>query len=158
MKKVGLDACGTIRAGRRGIPPKPCNLPKHGYQVAQKDDLTFCAWQDTKVVMVLSNFHDPTATGKVLRRKGGDRQREVTVPACLADYQKHMKGVDLLDQMVGYYLFNHRSKKWWRRLFFFFLTVSCTTPLWWEGVQVTGRQATRTGWRTWPWSSSQMSA
>ena len=111
MKLKGLDACGTIRAGRKGLPPKPLNLPKHTYQVAQKDNLTFCAWQDTKVVMVLSNHHDPTATGKVQRRKGGDRQTEITVPSCLADYQKYMKGVDLLDQMVGYYMFNHRSKK-----------------------------------------------
>jgi hypothetical protein len=36
-----------------------------------------------------------------------------------------MKGVDLLDQMVSYYQFKHRSKKWWRRLFLFFLSVSC---------------------------------
>lgn len=33
------------------------------------------------------------------------------------DYQKHMKGVDLCDQMTGYYVLNHRSRKWWRRLF-----------------------------------------
>ena len=26
--------------------------------------------------------------------------------------------VDLLDQMVGYYLINHRSVQWWRKLFF----------------------------------------
>ncbi len=36
-----------------------------------------------------------------------------------------MPGVDLLDQMIGYYGFQHRSKKWWRRVFFFFLGVSC---------------------------------
>lgn len=33
------------------------------------------------------------------------------------EYQQHMKGVDLCDQMLGYYLLNHRSRKWWRRLF-----------------------------------------
>jgi hypothetical protein len=35
-----------------------------------------------------------------------------------------MKGVDLCDQMVGYYLLNHRSKKWWRRIFFYLMEVS----------------------------------
>ncbi|KAK0153615.1 PiggyBac transposable element-derived protein 4 [Merluccius polli] len=125
LKAHGVDACGTIRANRKGIPPKPQAMAKHQYQVAQKDDLTFCAWQDTKVVMVLSNYHNPSATGTVTRKKGGHAQTNVTVPACLADYQKHMKGVDLLDQMVGYYQFQHRSKKWWRRLFFFFLSVGC---------------------------------
>lgn len=34
-------------------------------------------------------------------------------------------GVDLLDQMIGYYGFDHRSRKWWRRIFFWGLSVSC---------------------------------
>lgn len=125
LKAHGVNACGTIRSNRKGIPPKSQPMEKHQYQVAQKDDLAFCAWQDTKVVMVLSNHHDPSATGTVRRKQGSEFQTDVTVPACLADYQKHMKGVDLLDQMTGYYQFQHRSKKWWRRLFFFFLSVSC---------------------------------
>ena len=49
----------------------------------------------------------------------------VNVPACLADYQQHMEGVGLLDQMVGYNQIQHRSTKWWRRQFFYFLTVAC---------------------------------
>lgn len=39
------------------------------------------------------------------------------VPKSVEDYQRHMKGVDLYDQMLGYYILNHRSRKWWRRLF-----------------------------------------
>ncbi|KAK0139205.1 PiggyBac transposable element-derived protein 4 [Merluccius polli] len=100
-------------------------MDKHRYQVSQKDDLTFCAWQDTKVVLVLSNYHEPMAEGSVRRRQGEDIQTEVIMPVCVSDYQKNMKGVDLLDQMVSYYQFQHQSKKWWRRLFFFFLSVSC---------------------------------
>ncbi|KAL2087244.1 hypothetical protein ACEWY4_018303 [Coilia grayii] len=50
-------------------------------------------------------------------RGGPDRRHSARVP--------HMKGVDLLDQLVGYYQFQHGSKEWWRRLFFFFLSVSC---------------------------------
>ncbi|XP_030195004.1 piggyBac transposable element-derived protein 4-like [Gadus morhua] len=123
-------ACGTVRANRKGLPKsellrKKASLNKHEYRVAQMDDLTFCIWQDTKTVMVLSNHHDPTETGTVNRRKDGANRVPVVVPACLADYQKYMKGVDLLDQMVGYYGFQHRSKKWWRRVFFFLLSVSC---------------------------------
>lgn len=145
LRLKGLDACGTIRSNRKGLPARPSGLKKHQYQVAQKDTLTFCAWQDTKVVMVLSNHHDPMATGTVQRRQGGDNQAEVSVPACLADYQRYMKGVDLLDQMVGYYLFKHRSKKWWRRLFFFFLTVSC------YNAYVVGRSAgaLKAGFKDW---------
>ena len=35
-----------------------------------------------------------------------------------------MKGVDLCDQMTGYHLINHRSKKWWRRLYFYLQMVA----------------------------------
>ncbi|CAL9702718.1 unnamed protein product [Knipowitschia caucasica] len=62
-------------------------------------NLTFCIWQVTKTVMVLSNHYDPTETGTVNRRREGAGQSQVTVPSCLANYQKYMKGVNLLDQM-----------------------------------------------------------
>ena len=48
----------------------------------------------------------------------------VVVPKALGDYQVHMKGVDLCDQMTGYHLINHRSKKWWRRLYFYLQMVA----------------------------------
>ena len=90
----------------------------------QKDNLSFCVWQDTKAVMVLSDYHDPTEKGSVKRRKQECNQIEVVVPTHLSDNQKHMKGVDVLEQMVGYYQFKHHSKKWWTRLFFL-LAVGC---------------------------------
>lgn len=126
----GVQACGTVRTNRRGLPQtkelsKHSGMSRHQYRVAQQDSLTLCVWQDTKAVLVLSNHHDPMALGTVKRKVEDQRQVEVEVPACLADYQKHMKGVDLLDQMVGYYLIEHRSLKWWRRLFFYFLSVTC---------------------------------
>ena len=73
---------------------------------------------DTKPVMILSNIHDPAAVGIVNRRSGYIEQRQVIVPHMLQEYQDYMSRVDLLDQMVGYYLINHRSLKWWRKLFF----------------------------------------
>jgi len=114
---------GTVRTNRKGLP-KQLKLNKHEFKVAQKDELTFCVWQDTKAVCVLSNFHDPESQGTVNRRSGMNIQRPVVVPKMLSDYQKNMKGVDLCDQMVGYYLLNHRSKKWWRRIFFYLMEVS----------------------------------
>ncbi|CAM4465576.1 unnamed protein product [Leuciscus chuanchicus] len=85
LKAHGLYACGTVRSNRKGIPPKPPAMDRHQYQVSKKDDLTFCAWRDTKVVLVLSNYHEPMAEGTV-RRRQGDIQTEVTVPACYNSY------------------------------------------------------------------------
>ena len=67
---------------------KQGSLGKHEFKVAQKDGLTFCVWQDTKAVMVLSDYHDPTEKGSVKRRKQERNQTEVVVAACLSDYQK----------------------------------------------------------------------
>ncbi|XP_076138380.1 uncharacterized protein LOC143121696 [Alosa pseudoharengus] len=105
---------------------KKADWNKHEFNVAQRGDLTFCVWQDAKEVSVLlSNYHDPTAHGFVRRKAYGQRLKDVRVPACLADYQQHAKGVDLLDQTVGCYQVHHQSTKWWRRLFFYFVTVAC---------------------------------
>ena len=44
----------------------------------------------------------------------------------VAYYQNKMKGIDVCDQMVGYYLPPNRTNKWWCCLFFF-LSVSIHT-------------------------------
>ena len=46
--------------------------------------------------------------GIVMRRTGAAVQAEVPVPVQLEAYQSHMKGVDLMDQMIGYYTLSHR--------------------------------------------------
>ncbi len=117
----GIYACGTVRTNRKGLPPgllpKSQKLQKHQYKVAQKDDLTFVIWMDTKAVLALSNYHDPLHTGYVSSRSGAPIQQQVLVPQVIESYQQNMKGVDLCDQMLGYYTLNHRSRKWWRRIF-----------------------------------------
>ena len=127
--------CSSLwyRTNHKGSPkqllPKQLKLNKHEFKVAQKDELTFCVWQDTNTVCVLSNFHDPEIARTVNRRSGMKIQRLVVVPKMLSDYQKNMKGVDLCDQTVEYYLLNHRSKKWWRRICFYLGTDHLT----WRG-------------------------
>jgi hypothetical protein len=138
----GILACGTVRANRKGLPkdllPKQVKLKKHEFKVAQNDELSFCVWQDTKPVLVLSNFHDPQHTGQVTRRMaelvlsnfhdpqhtGQVTRRMVENTIVTVPLQKFMKGVDTCDQMIGYYMLHHRSRKWWRRLFFYMMMVS----------------------------------
>ncbi|KAJ8312515.1 hypothetical protein KUTeg_009888 [Tegillarca granosa] len=107
----GILACGTVRSNRKHLPidllPAKLNLQKHQYIVAQKDCLTYSVWMDTKPVVTLSNFHDPSDFGVVNRPTAGG---QVRVPKLLSDYKLYMKGVNLADQMIGYYLLNHRSK------------------------------------------------
>ena len=124
----GILACGTVRANRKGLPnrllPKNCKLQRHEFKLAQKDEITFCLWQDTKPVLFFSNFHSPNDTGLVSRRNNVRKKVNVTTPSVVSDYQINMGGVDRMDQMIHYYMINHRSRKWWRRIFFS-LTMSC---------------------------------
>ena len=94
LKVRQMYACGTVRSNRKNLPtallPKNVKLQKHEYKVAQKDELSYVVWQDTKPVCVLSNFHDPTAVGTVSRRvRAGGASQQVVVPAAVADYQKY---------------------------------------------------------------------
>ena len=45
-------------------------------------------------------------------------------PIMIVDYNKHMLGVDKIDQMMSYYSFLHKSVKWWRKVFFWILEVA----------------------------------
>ena len=124
-----IFAWGTVCANQKGLPkdllPKTqTKLPKHTFKVAQKEKKLYVIWKDTKNVCFLSNFHSPQAMG-VVNRMGADKTRsQVNVPKIIEDYQKHMKGVDLCDQNVSYYLPAHKTVKWWRRLFFYLTQVS----------------------------------
>ena len=128
LRARGLLACGTVRANRRGLPvdllPRNVNLHRGEFRVAQKDDLMCSVWMDTRAVLILSNYHHPAARGSVERRNQQGVRGPVPVPKALEDYQLYMKGVDLCDQMIGYHLINHRSKKWWRRLYFYLQMVA----------------------------------
>jgi hypothetical protein len=123
LRACGLLACGTVRANRKGLPvellPRNVALERGAYKVAQKDEMMYSIWQDTKPVLVISNYHDPSEEGTVQRRQGRQNRVAVKVPLALQDYQMNMRGVDLCDQMIGYYMINHRSKKWWRRIYFY---------------------------------------
>ncbi|KAK3727063.1 hypothetical protein RRG08_064528 [Elysia crispata] len=111
LHSEGICAVGTIRTNRKHLPkellPKIAPLAKHNYKVAQAGELTFSVWMDTKAVCVLSTHHCSGQTGTVTRRSGHVEQQRVVVPATLADYQQNMKGVDLCDQLLGYYMPGH---------------------------------------------------
>ena len=124
LRRDMIYACGTVHSNQKGLPtyllPKNVhNMIKGEYKVAQKDDLTYAIWQDTKPVLVLSNGHGPQEQHNVSQKGSDGHHHQIPAPKMVADYQNNMKGVDVCDQMVGYYMPPHRSNKWWHHLFFF---------------------------------------
>jgi len=62
------------------------------------------AWKDKWVVKAISTKHDAsTTTVTRIKKRGGGVVEEVSKSTCIVDYNKHMSGVDGLDQMISYY-------------------------------------------------------
>uniref|UniRef100_A0A1X7VHC6 PiggyBac transposable element-derived protein domain-containing protein n=1 Tax=Amphimedon queenslandica TaxID=400682 RepID=A0A1X7VHC6_AMPQE len=58
---------------------------------------------------------------KTRKRKNIRGTETIKKPRVVEDYNQHMNGVDLSDQMVLYYGYGHRAVKWWKRPFFHFI-------------------------------------
>jgi hypothetical protein len=64
---------------------------------------------------------------------------QVPIPAMVTEYNAHMGGVDLLDNMVACYRVGHRIKKWWFPFYTWSLNVSAVNA-WRLRMKVTGKK------------------
>ena len=60
-------------------------------------------WQDNKPVVVVSSNCDPCATTTVQHHQNDGTLLSVTCPMSVSMYNKYMGGLDLNDQLRGYY-------------------------------------------------------
>ena len=117
LAKENIGACGTVKAGRQGMPailhPSNLLLTKHDPPVfARSGNLVACAWHDTKRVNFLSSMHNDLTMEKSVRSKGAEGGvRQVEKPVMGEMYNKYMGGVDLLDQKLGTFAFPHKVIK-----------------------------------------------
>ena len=95
-------------------------------QVVQKGALMAAAWMDRKVVMVMSTNTQPSAQGSIPRRERDHSRTPIPCPESIIKYNKYMGGVDLGDQLRGYYSCRTKSRKFYKYIFHFLLDVSIT--------------------------------
>ena len=123
-------ACGTYRTNRTGLPAdladrnvvKP--LRRGEALFGHKSNTTSIVWMDKTLLYVISDAHLPT-TAMVKRGNRDGSESDISCPTPLSEYNRHMGGVDLLDQHKCYYSYNRKSKRWWLHLFFLcFVNVS----------------------------------
>ena len=124
LLEEGFGACGTVRSNRKGLSKafKTVKLKKgevHSEKAAVDDSVLCLKWMDKRAVTLLSTLHDDTMVD-VQRRSRGARGgvESIQKPRMIDEYNKHMGGVDLSDQLVLYYGYSHRQIKWWKRGFF----------------------------------------
>ena len=77
-------------------------------------------WRDKKDVCVLSTLHDDSMV-QVKSRRGN----EVCKPKAIADYNSHMGGVDLADNLLSHFSTSRkRLKKYYKKVFRHMLDMS----------------------------------
>ena len=69
---------------------------------------------------------DPTEKGTVMRRQRDGTREPIPCPAASINYNQHMGGVDLGDQLIGYYHLRMKSRKFYKYIANFLLDVTIT--------------------------------
>ena len=92
----------------------------------QKGGVAASAWKDKKVVMIMSSNCQPSAVGEVRRRQLDASRIPVPCPENIISYNNFMGGVDLGDQLRGYYRCWIKSRKFYKYIFYFLFDVAIT--------------------------------
>ncbi|KAM4590967.1 piggyBac transposable element-derived protein 4 [Odontesthes bonariensis] len=130
-----FGACGTYRESRRDCPRSSINaLAKHSPRGEMRwirdGPVVYVKWMDTREVSVCSTIH-AAYTGDAVQRRVKSKQglwsrKSVPCPKPVIEYNKHMGGVDLSNQLLQYYTTQHETVKWYKKLFLHFLDIAST--------------------------------
>ena len=141
LRWLGFGACGTVRLNRHGLPEaieSQSRMNKGDVQSLTENGLLLMKWTDKRTVTMISTIHDDSMVSAPRWSRFADHGREVVQKRqCVVEYNHNIGGVDLSDQMVTYYSFNHRTVKWWRRVFFHLIdtTIIIAYTLYTESTQ-----------------------
>ncbi|CAG4988027.1 unnamed protein product [Parnassius apollo] len=102
------------------------NMNRGDIFAASSNGISFIKWMDNKAVFLLTNFLSPIPTTIVKKRVSGSAEKvNVICPEAIIKYNKHMGGVDLMDQKKVYYEVDRKAKiKYYLRLFFDLLDIA----------------------------------
>ena len=124
----GLHACGTVRCDRRDFPAdlRGVRLERGCYEYRQRGSLSAVVWQDKRQVSVLSTLTTPNEIEVIQRKERNGSRTTLNCPTAITTYNRHMAGVDLGDQLRGYYRLRLKGTKYYRYIFLFTLDSTIT--------------------------------
>lgn len=109
--------CGTLRVNRKGIPIdfiKRKQKKGEVDSVVNQEGIKIVKWTDKRqVVMMFINKHKGEMIELNKKNRLGNAVRK---PDCIVSYNKAKKGVDLSDQLAGYYCSVRKTIKWYRKI------------------------------------------
>lgn len=100
-----------------------------------------------KLVHFLSTQSNPVGSETVNRKQRDGTVIPVRSAPVVNSYNKNMGGVDLQDQMRGYYAIGNKSRKWWRYLLWFCVDVSVVNAFILERKAMNHRSRTQLDFR-----------
>lgn len=117
--------CGTIRPNRKHFPQQlvtkrlargeSCKLMNDRGVVAYK-------WHDKRDIYMVSTNSDVGDTEEQVQRQR--QQVTMQVSKMILLYNRHMGGVDHLDQYRSYYTVGRTGRRWWKYLFWSVMDIS----------------------------------
>lgn len=121
LYREGTQITGTIKSNRKGIPLFVTKEPlKKGETIfARKKHLLIQRWSDKKQVFMISTRHNGDLA--MVRNKFGAERLK---PECVIEYNKHMGGIDRVDQITSYYTSARKTVRWQLKLFFHLMDLS----------------------------------
>jgi len=120
LERIGIRACGTLRPGRKGLPP---DLKATGKQLGkgeraswQRGNLSCLAWMDRRLVYFLTSHVGVDIMVSFDQQRGDNTMVTVTKPRVVHEYNLCRGGVDTVDQLRGNYSMGRKSMKNWPSL------------------------------------------
>ena len=92
----------------------------------QKGKLSASAWLDRNTVTVMATNCQPADAGTVLSGTQDGSRIPVPCPQSIILYNTYMGGVDIGDQLRGYYRCGTKSRNFYKYIFYFLLDVAIT--------------------------------
>lgn len=130
LDKRNIHGTGTIMMnripGRAAVKFKADRVMSRGEsQQFVRDSVVLVKWKDNKSVLMASNCTGAENTDFVKRwDKQNKSYIDVSAPRVISNYNRHMGGVDVLDQMMEYYRAFLKTKKWTLKVIIHFLDLA----------------------------------
>jgi hypothetical protein len=117
LTSQNTNGVGTVRTKRKEMPKalQGAKLTVGQVVFRHRQNLLAIKWKDKKDVALLSTKHGATMSLTTSCRPTPTQKLKPTV---IMDYNSHMGGVDLNDQLLQYYAMSRKTMKWWKKLFF----------------------------------------
>uniref|UniRef100_A0A8C5PK49 PiggyBac transposable element-derived protein domain-containing protein n=1 Tax=Leptobrachium leishanense TaxID=445787 RepID=A0A8C5PK49_9ANUR len=115
-------ACGTVRKNRVGFPAQlvRTRLKRGETSALRQEELLAVKYRDKKDVYLLSTIHTERSVEVSVR----GRAERIRKPVCIKDYNRHMGGVDLADQLLQPYQIMRKSRAWYKKVAIYLMQIA----------------------------------